>query len=65
MDPLIELLARLDTYIYALLVLVVWNFVWTQKMRHKVFGDGSDPTEDGLAVEVESLEERVRELEQK
>ena len=65
MEPVVDFLSRLDTYIYPIILLVVWNFVWTKKIRNKVFGDGADPTEDGLAVDVESLEERVRELEQK
>jgi hypothetical protein len=61
----IDTIATLDTYFYAGLVLVAWNFIWTRKLSNKVYGDGKDPTENGLAVEVDSLKQRVRELENK
>lgn len=54
----LDLLGHLDTYIYAIAVLVFWNFIWTLKLRHKVFGDGKDPTEKGIAKELEELKEK-------
>ena len=58
----IELLSALDTFIYAGLVLVVWNFYWTRKQKDKIFGDEKDKTAPGLLKDVEDLEEDVRKL---
>lgn len=61
----VETLSSLDTYIYAGLTLVVWNFYWTRKQKEKLFGDPKDPTTHGILKEHEELEERVDELEDK
>jgi len=58
----VELLSALDTFIYAGLVLVVWNFYWTRKQKDKIFGDEKDKTSPGLLKEVEDLQEEVRKL---
>lgn len=59
----INLLSVLDTYIYPIIVLVIWNFITTKKVKNKVFGDGDDPSEEGLAVTVDDLETRVTAIE--
>lgn len=58
-----SLISTFDTYIYPFLLLIIWNFITTKKVKNKVYGDGGDPTEKGLLVEVESLSERVTDLE--
>lgn len=62
-ETLIGVFGDLDTYIYAFLTLVAWNFIWTKKLRNKVFGSGDDPTNDGLAQDVEDLENQVDDME--
>ena len=58
----VELLAALDTFIYAGLVLVVWNFYWTRKQKNKIFGDDKDKTSTGLLKDVQDLEKQLCEL---
>ena len=58
----VELLSALDTFIYAGLVLVVWNFYWTRKQKDKIFGDDKDDTSTGLLKDVQDLEEQLCEL---
>ena len=60
----VELLSALDTFIYAGLVLVVWNFYWTRKQKDKIFGDDKDDTSTGLLKDVQDLEEQLSELKQ-
>lgn len=62
---LVNFISTLDTYIYPIILLVVWNFITTKRVKNKVFGDGKDPSEDGLAITVDSLAERVTNLEHK
>ena len=58
----VEILSALDTFIYAGLVLVVWNFYWTRKQKDKIFGDDKDETSTGLLKDVRDLEEQLCEL---
>lgn len=60
---LVTFISTLDTYIYPILLLVIWNFITTKKVKSKVFGDGDDPSEKGLSVTVSNLEDRVTALE--
>jgi len=60
----VELLSSLDTYIYPMLTLIVWNFYWTRRVKGKVFGDPKDKTVKGLLIDHQRLEERVQRLEQ-
>ena len=52
-----ETLAALDTFIYAAVVFVIWNFYWTRKQKQKLFGDPKDETTPGLLQRVQDLEE--------
>lgn len=58
----VELISALDTFIYAGLFLVVWNYYWTRKQKDKIFGDDKDETSAGLLKDVQDLEEQVCEL---
>lgn len=59
----LNFISTLDTYIYPILLLVIWNFIMTKKLKSKVFGDGDDPSEEGLAITVSDLTDRVTDLE--
>ena len=63
LDGIISVLSTLDTYIYPIILLVIWNFLMTKKLKGKVFGDGADPSEEGLAITVDNLTSRVTALE--
>ena len=60
----IDIIGTLDTFIYAALFFVVWNFYWTRKQKQKLLGDPKDPTQKGALVELEDLKQRVRVLEE-
>jgi len=61
----VEAVASFDTFIYPAILIIAWNFLWTNKVRQKVFGDTRDDTSDGMAVRVEEHEKRIEKLEHK
>lgn len=54
---LIDTVSALDTFIYAGMAFIVWNFYWTRKQKEKLFGDPRDETTPGVLKRVKELEE--------